>query len=307
MHRQNGTKLMASIVTAALISTVALPAFGDCGGWTYATNRTSANKTAESRIATNYQNYYETQKLKGVKTGDCKQGSTDCYSYCPSDYSYCPSAGADCSKGGSTCPGSSCDSQDSKEKIETIIISGKETICFDGGGKIIECQKPWQEVWLDKPAKPEQPTKPADPTKPTEPTKPEKPEEPAKPADDFNEYRQQILDLVNAERAKAGLSAVKLLDDVTAAANIRAKEIETVFSHTRPDGTSCFTVLDKAGYRTMGENIAMGHKTPEEVMKGWMNSEGHKKNILTKDFTGLGLGVYKTSSGTMCWVQLFVG
>ncbi|MDD3395128.1 MAG: CAP domain-containing protein, partial [Anaerotignum sp.] len=115
-------------------------------------------------------------------------------------------------------------------------------------------------------------------------------------------YAQKVVDLVNAERAKAGLSALQIDTDVTEAAQVRAKEIQTSFSHTRPDGRSCFTALDEAGaaYRGAGENIALGQKTPEQVMNDWMNSEGHRANILNGNFKYIGVGVDGNA-----WTQLF--
>ena len=79
---------------------------------------------------------------------------------------------------------------------------------------------------------------------------------------------------------------------------------------TRPDGRSCFTVLaeTKISYRTCGENIAAGQTTPQEVVKGWMNSEGHRKNILNGSFTKLGVGYVKASTGyKYYWTQMFIG
>ncbi|WP_312072340.1 CAP domain-containing protein [Anaerotignum propionicum] len=113
---------------------------------------------------------------------------------------------------------------------------------------------------------------------------------------------QKVVDLVNAERAKAGLGALTIDTKVTAAAQVRAKEVQTSFSHTRPDGRSCFTALDEANasYRGAGENIALGQKTPEQVMNDWMNSEGHRANIMNPNFKYIGVGVDGNA-----WTQLF--
>ncbi len=120
---------------------------------------------------------------------------------------------------------------------------------------------------------------------------------------------KEVLNIVNSERASAGLSALSANSKATAAANIRAKEISEVFSHTRPNGTSCFTALDETGVSqlTRGENIAKGQKTASEVMNSWMNSSGHKANILSGNFKEIGIGVYKDSSGSLNWVQMFIG
>ena len=115
------------------------------------------------------------------------------------------------------------------------------------------------------------------------------------------------MDLVNRERAKAGLSPVTADTSIQAAAQVRAREIEKSFSHTRPDGSSFNTALTQQGvtYRGSGENIAWGQKTPEQVMNGWMNSEGHRANILNKNFTKIGVGYHQNASGTNYWTQLF--
>lgn len=121
--------------------------------------------------------------------------------------------------------------------------------------------------------------------------------------DTADNVQQEILRLVNAERAKAGLSPLAYYTAGQAAADTRAEEIGEVFSHTRPDGSSCFTVFEEHGlsYRAVGENIAYGYRTAESVMEGWMNSEGHRANILNGNFTHIVVGVNGTN-----WVQLFI-
>ena len=112
---------------------------------------------------------------------------------------------------------------------------------------------------------------------------------------------------VNAARRDAGLSELELDADLCAAAQARAQEIAQSFSHTRPDGSSCFTILEEVGisYRAAGENIAMGQRTPEEVMDGWINSSGHRANILNGTFTSIGVGYYVDGAGAAHWVQIF--
>lgn len=122
----------------------------------------------------------------------------------------------------------------------------------------------------------------------------------------LSNYANEVLKLVNQERAKAGLSALTTNSSLTAAANKRAQETKQSFSHTRPNGTSFSTVLKEYGisYRTSGENIAYGQRTPQEVVNGWMNSPGHRANILNANFNKIGIGVYE-SNGTIYWSQLF--
>ena len=98
-----------------------------------------------------------------------------------------------------------------------------------------------------------------------------------------HEYIWDILRITNQEREAQGLNPLTLSQGLSDGAEIRAEEIETLFSHTRPDGTSCFTAVEK-NYSGMGENIAGGQTTPEKVMEGWMNSTGHRANILTSSY-----------------------
>lgn len=120
-------------------------------------------------------------------------------------------------------------------------------------------------------------------------------------------YAEQVVKLVNEERAKAGLSALELDNRIASAALIRAQEIKTSFSHTRPDGRKFSTVLTDNGIRFMGagENIAWGQTSPEQVMNAWMNSDGHRANILDANFTKIGVGHYQDAAGRHYWAQLF--
>ena len=119
-------------------------------------------------------------------------------------------------------------------------------------------------------------------------------------------YVNEVISLVNEQRAANGLLALK--KDVTLCKAATARAIETVssFSHTRPNGQSCFTVLDEYGYsyRGAGENIAMGQSSPSEVVNAWMNSEGHRANILNSSFTKIGVGCHSSGS-TLYWSQFF--
>lgn len=120
-------------------------------------------------------------------------------------------------------------------------------------------------------------------------------------------FAEQVVELVNQERTKAGLNAVTLDQNIASAALVRAKEIETSFSHTRPNGSKFSTALTEQGvtFKGAGENIAWGQKSPEEVMQAWMNSEGHRANILNKNFTKIGVGFYQNAAGRNFWTQLF--
>lgn len=129
---------------------------------------------------------------------------------------------------------------------------------------------------------------------------------PSQSAQPNSSYAAQVVSLVNAERAKQGLSALTVSTKVQQAAQTRAGELKTSFSHTRPSGASCFTALTEAGvsYTRAGENIAYGQSSPAAVVQAWMNSSGHRANILSRDFTTIGVG-YTVVNGTAYWSQFF--
>lgn len=125
--------------------------------------------------------------------------------------------------------------------------------------------------------------------------------------DSQHAFIKEIVDLENAERAKEGLAPLTIDTKVQAAAQVRAKECEQKFSHTRPNGSSFATALKEqnVSYRSAGENIAWGQRTPEQVMNAWMNSSGHRANIMNPNFTTIGVGYYQNANGTNYWCQLF--
>ncbi len=122
-------------------------------------------------------------------------------------------------------------------------------------------------------------------------------------------YEKQVVDLVNAERAKNGLSALTLDSSVSNVARTKSKDMATnnYFSHTSPTYGGAGDMLKQFGikYTAYGENIASGQKTPQEVVTAWMNSSGHRANILASDFTKIGVGYATDSSGKAYWTQMF--
>lgn len=119
----------------------------------------------------------------------------------------------------------------------------------------------------------------------------------------------EVLRLVNVERAKAGLGALTLDSGLSSVAKKHSEDMKNnnYFDHTNLKGQSPFDRLKNAGisYTTAGENIAMGQKTAQSVVSGWMNSSGHRANILNKNFGKMGLGTAKTYSGGYYWTQIF--
>jgi Uncharacterized protein with SCP/PR1 domains len=119
-----------------------------------------------------------------------------------------------------------------------------------------------------------------------------------------SEIEKQVVKIVNDERAKLKLASLKIDESLMKSCDIRAMELLTKFSHDRPDGTSCFTAIE-IPYKAAAENIAAGQNSSEDVMKSWMNSDGHRKNILGESYTHLGVGCYEYGN-KLYWVQLFI-
>ena len=119
----------------------------------------------------------------------------------------------------------------------------------------------------------------------------------------------EVLDLVNKERAKSGLKALVLDNQLTSVANKKARDMadKGYFSHTSPTYGSPFEMLQQFGinYSSAGENIAGGQKTSQAVMEDWLNSSGHRANILNANYSKLGVGFYQGGQLGTYWVQLF--
>lgn len=121
-------------------------------------------------------------------------------------------------------------------------------------------------------------------------------------------YEQKVVDLTNQERAKNGLAALKVDAALSKMAREKSRDMSAngYFSHTSPTYGSPFDMMKQYGitYRAAGENIAMGQRSHEEVVNAWMNSEGHRKNILNPNFTHIGVG--HIAQGNY-WTQEFIG
>lgn len=121
-------------------------------------------------------------------------------------------------------------------------------------------------------------------------------------------YEQEVIRLVNVERAKAGLKALTEDWELSRVARYKSQDMHDLryFSHTSPTYGSPFEMMKAFGirYRTAGENIAMGYRTPAAVVQGWMNSPGHRANILNASYTKIGVGY--VASGNY-WTQHFIG
>lgn len=130
------------------------------------------------------------------------------------------------------------------------------------------------------------------------------------PATNASAIEQEVFRLVNEVRAQYGLSALSWANDLANVARAHSRDMinRNFFSHTNPDGYSPFDRLRNNGisYRTAAENIAYGQRTAQAVMDAWMNSSGHRANILNANVKEIGVGAATSSSGTIYWTQLFV-
>lgn len=129
-------------------------------------------------------------------------------------------------------------------------------------------------------------------------------------ADSLTQIEDEVIRLVNVERSNRGLMQLKKNWQVARVARAKAKDmaVNNYFSHTSPTYGSPFNMMENFGIRfsAAGENIAYGQKTPQAVMTAWMNSAGHRSNILSPSFSEIGVGAYKNSNGTIYWSQMFI-
>jgi uncharacterized YkwD family protein len=125
----------------------------------------------------------------------------------------------------------------------------------------------------------------------------------------YTQFQNEVIRLVNQERAAAGLKALSANTQLNKIATLKSEDMvkNNYFSHQSPTYGSPFDMLKQFGvsYSAAGENIAYGQTTPAEVMNGWMNSPGHRANILNSNFTQIGVGIAKKANGQLVWTQTF--
>ncbi|MFE8699201.1 CAP domain-containing protein [Cytobacillus sp. FJAT-54145] len=123
----------------------------------------------------------------------------------------------------------------------------------------------------------------------------------------LSQFEQEVVTLTNNERAKYGLQPLKVDLKLSEVARVKSSDMKSngYFSHTSPTYGSPFDMMKQFAvqYRSAGENIAMGQRSPQEVVTAWMNSEGHRKNILSSNFTHIGVGHVEGNY----WTQMFIG
>ncbi len=130
---------------------------------------------------------------------------------------------------------------------------------------------------------------------------------PSTTTSDVSAFEQEVVKLTNAERTKAGLTPFKTDDQLMAAAREKSQDMQSknYFSHTSPTFGSPFDRMKALGisYKSAGENIAQGQRSPQEVVQAWMDSPGHRANILNEKFTHIGVGYVKSGN---YWTQQFI-
>lgn len=178
------------------------------------------------------------------------------------------------------------------------------------------CPNPGEPSEPETPSEPEQPSEPELPIEPELPSEPETPAEPELPSepeqpevsDGVHAYERQVVELVNVQRARNGLQLLSLDAGLCRFARVKSQDMHDnrYFDHTSPTYGSPFDMMRQFGitYASAGENIAMGYSTPEAVVNAWMNSSGHRANILSAKYTTLGVGF--VSDGGY-WTQWFIG
>ncbi|MEI4789977.1 CAP domain-containing protein [Bacillus sp. FJAT-53060] len=139
-------------------------------------------------------------------------------------------------------------------------------------------------------------------------TKADQTEPTTKEDSSLNAFEKEVVELTNKERAKQGLKALSVDTKLSKSARAKSQDMKdkNYFSHTSPTYGSPFDQMKQFGitYKTAGENIAQGQRSPQEVMTAWMNSEGHRANILNKNYTHIGVGYVKDGN---YWTQQFIG
>ncbi|MBU5439262.1 hypothetical protein KQI42_14660 [Tissierella sp. MSJ-40] len=134
-------------------------------------------------------------------------------------------------------------------------------------------------------------------------------ETPTSDAGSLSAVEMEVVRLVNIEREKAGLAPFTASSELSKVARVKSEDMakNNYFSHTSPTYGDPFAMMKSFGikYNTAGENIAKGYSSAQSVVNGWMNSPGHRANILNPRFNKIGVGLYKTSNGTAYWTQMF--
>lgn len=161
-----------------------------------------------------------------------------------------------------------------------------------------------EESIVEQP-KQEQPTQQA----PAEPQAPKQEEEQSQnQSQQLSQYEREVVELTNNERTNNGLAPLQIDEELSVVAREKSDDMSArnYFDHNSPTYGSPFDMMRSYGisYKAAGENIAKGQRTPEEVVNAWMNSPGHRENILNGNFTHIGVGFVEQGNH---WTQMFIG
>ncbi|QFT89197.1 Cysteine-rich secretory protein family protein [Bacillus sp. THAF10] len=172
-----------------------------------------------------------------------------------------------------------------------------------------QAPKEEQKQEAKAPEKAEAPKEEAQAPAPQKTEQAEKPAAEKQAADgEVSEFEQKVVELTNAEREKGGLAPLELDAELSKVAKEKSNDMQknNYFSHNSPTYGSPFDMMKQFGveYKTAGENIAQGQQSPEEVVNAWMNSEGHRANIMNENFTHIGVGHVEEGN---YWTQMFIG
>ncbi|HAQ39505.1 MAG TPA: hypothetical protein DCM73_00775 [Clostridiales bacterium] len=221
---------------------------------------------------------------------------------------------SNCTNGNSNCTNGNSDCKVSDGNSTCKTTNGNST-CTNGNckvtinGKTVDLNSVDWKALLNK--------KTCDQPADTEVEKDNTVEEPTAPAENNNtntntsvsSYEQKVVELVNVERQKAGLPVLTLDAEISNVARLKSKDMadKNYFAHQSPTYGSAGNMLNQFGIRwsAWGENIAAGQKTPEDVVTAWMNSEGHRANILSAKFSKIAVGYVTNSNGRSYWTQMF--
>ena len=128
--------------------------------------------------------------------------------------------------------------------------------------------------------------------------------------DSIKELETEVIRLVNIERSKKGLQSLQQNWELSRVARYKSQDMinKGYFAHNSPTYGSPFQMMESFGikFSAAAENIAQGQRTPEQVMNNWMNSPGHRNNILSPSYYQIGVGVAKDSKGNLTWTQMFI-
>ncbi len=244
--------------------------------------------------------------VAGTDSTNCKAGNSCAVNQICSTANGCIN-NSNCKAGTICTVTSNCLSNSSNGNQYQITIGGKTYTCpnTNAGSKPSSGSKP------NSSSKPSSGSKPGSSSKPSTSSQGSTSSTPSTTGGSYASFQNQVVQLVNQERAANGLKALTVNSSLTKTATLKSQDMAKLnyFDHQSPTYGSPFDMMKQYGisYRAAGENIAMGQTSPQQVMQGWMNSPGHRANILNASFTQIGVGIARNAQGRYYWTQQFIG